>query len=212
MRQTGNLTAAILAWLLLGACSPSVSATEAQVAQTEFAPPAATTETSPPVLASTATSTLPPPAATPTEQAPAPSLQTPTQSALPTNTLPIATIEPLCDMAGFINDVTIPDGTEVEAGSTFTKTWRLRNDGTCPWNADYRIVFSDGDSLDGPDSAEFVTEDIVPGKTVDISLDLTAPDEPGDYTGYWMLENADGDAFGIGRTGASFWVKITVPE
>jgi hypothetical protein len=208
MRRISYLTAAILAWLLLPACSPSASATDAQATHTQIALPPAATETSAPALP---TSTLPPPAVTPTEQVTAPPVPSEIPSAQPANTLPVATIEPLCDMAVFIDDVTIPDGTEVDAGSTFTKTWRLRNGGTCSWDSDYRIVFSEGDMLDGPDSAEFVSQDIVPGATVDISLELTAPDEPGEYTGYWLLQNGAGDNFGIGTTGASFWVQITVP-
>jgi len=44
-----------------------------------------------------------------------------------------------CDVAGFVADITIPDGTEMAPGSVFTKTWSLKNDGTCTWNSDYRI-------------------------------------------------------------------------
>jgi hypothetical protein len=212
MRRTGNLTMTILAWLLLGACGPSASPTEVQVAHTPLALPAATTEAPTPVLPPTLTPTLPPPPAPPTDPTLTLPLESPTQVALPTNTLPIATIEPACDMARFVDDITVPDGTKIEAGSTFTKTWRLRNIGTCPWNSDYRIIFSDGDSLEGPSSAEFTEQDVMPGETVDISLELIAPDQPGHYTGYWMLQNAAGDAFGIGLPGTPIWVQIIVPE
>ena len=212
MSRSRTLTAAILTWLILGACSSPASNADAPGAQTHAPPAAATTDTLAPSLAPTITSIPPHPSFTPTEQGPAPLLHTPTQSALPINTSSATNGEPLCDMAGFVEDVTIPDGTEVEAGSTFRKSWRLRNVGTCTWTSDYRVVFSEGHSLGGPDSAEFVSETIVPGETVDLTVDLTAPDDPGNYVGYWMLENAEGEAFGIGSPGASFWVEINVPE
>jgi hypothetical protein len=136
----------------------------------------------------------------------------PTATPLPISTSPVVYTQPVCDMAGFVEDVTIPDGTDVEPGSTFTKTWRLSNEGTCTWNADYRVVFFDGDALGGPDSAEFTSEDIAPGETVDVSVDLQSPDDAGSYTGYWKLENSDGEMFGIGATGSAFWVKINVPQ
>lgn len=37
------------------------------------------------------------------------------------------------DVSEFIADVTVPDGSEVRAGSTFVKTWELRNAGTVAW-------------------------------------------------------------------------------
>jgi hypothetical protein len=36
-------------------------------------------------------------------------------------------------MARFVKDVTFPDGTTVQPGSVFLKTWRIRNDGTQRW-------------------------------------------------------------------------------
>ena len=47
----------------------------------------------------------------------------------------------LCDAAAFVRDVTIPDGTIVEPGRDFTKTWRLKNVGTCSWTTAYALVF-----------------------------------------------------------------------
>jgi hypothetical protein len=33
----------------------------------------------------------------------------------------------------------IPDGTQFDRGDVFTKTWTLRNVGTCDWNENYRF-------------------------------------------------------------------------
>ena len=46
--------------------------------------------------------------------------------------LPSATLTQVqvCDQATFVSDVTISDGTTINAGSPFTKIWRIRNSGT----------------------------------------------------------------------------------
>ncbi|MBN2503590.1 MAG: hypothetical protein JXB38_22635 [Anaerolineales bacterium] len=114
-----------------------------------------------------------------------------------------------CDLAGFVADVTIPDGTEVQSGAVFTKTWRVRNDGTCVWNSGYSLVFVEGFQMDGPESQRLTSSTIPPGGSVDLSLDLVAPDETGIYLGGWMLENGDGERFGL-QYGEAFYVEIKV--
>jgi len=60
----------------------------------------------------------------------------------PTATL---TLKPTCYCAlRYVADLTIPDGTSLEPGTTFTKTWSVMNAGTCPWRGGYRLVFSRG--------------------------------------------------------------------
>jgi cell division septation protein DedD len=118
----------------------------------------------------------------------------------------------LCDRAGFVEDVTIPDGTEIVAGGKFTKTWKLSNDGTCTWTSDYEVVFASGDQMDGPDSKQLTSGSVAPGETVKISVDLKAPSETGTYRGYWLLSNARGQTFGIFPGNSPFWVDIEVIE
>ena len=50
------------------------------------------------------------------------------------------------DRAQFVADVTVPDGTRYDPGATFTKTWRLKNIGTCTWTTSYTLVFDSGDA------------------------------------------------------------------
>lgn len=115
-----------------------------------------------------------------------------------------------CDRAEFVEDVTVPDNTQVAPGATFVKTWRLRNAGTCTWNPDYRLVFSSGDALGAPDASTLTTRSVPPGETVDISLTLKAPDQPGSYRGEWKMSNASNAIFGVGRDAKPFWVQIQV--
>jgi hypothetical protein len=84
------------------------------------------------------------------------------------------------------------------------------NDSTCIWTPSYSVVFISGDQMGGPVSVP-LTNYVYPGQTIDVSINLKAPTEGGNYAGYWMLRNALGGFFGIGSTGDQpFWVKISV--
>jgi hypothetical protein len=117
-----------------------------------------------------------------------------------------------CDRAGFVKDVTIPDGYILPAGQEFTKTWRLTNSGTCTWSKDYDLVFYSGDQMSGANAID-LKQEVNPGQSIDLSVRLKAPARAGNYTGNWILRNASGVLFGIGTDAASpFWVSITVPR
>jgi hypothetical protein len=103
----------------------------------------------------------------------------------------------------FVADVTVPDGQVFTASTPFTKTWRLRNSGTCTWSTAYSVVFSSGNSMSGP-ATQALTSSVAPGATIDISINMTSPASQGEYTGYWQLRNSSGQNFG------SFYVQIEV--
>jgi len=159
------------------------------------------TPTAPPQFV---TSTLPP-----TKALVLPSTVTPTTpEATGTVTLE-ATSPPDCKVqAVLLEDVTIPDGTRVPAGESFTKTWRFKNTGTCHWSG-YTINFLTGDRMSAPDSAPI--PETLAGSSVDISLELTAPTTDGSYSAYFTLKDAEGKSINVG-TEKSFWLKITVGE
>jgi hypothetical protein len=151
------------------------------------------------------------PSATPTlEPTHTPLPPTATEKPAPTAT-PRPTATPLpCNLASFVKDVTVPDGTTFAPGTAFTKSWRLRNAGSCTWDSGYRLVFYKGEDLDGTTTR--LPKTVQPGQTVDVSVNLTAPDTTGTYQGFWMLRDVDG-RFGIGSDGETpFWVKIRVKE
>lgn len=135
---------------------------------------------------------------------------TPETGAEPTAT---PTSETPCDRAEFVEDVTIPDGTDMEPGEDFTKIWRLENTGTCTWDSDYAIVFERGDAMGAPASLTLADEgeSVAPGEEVDIALDLEAPDDDGEYQGFFLLRNGSGQKFGLGSDAdEEFWVQIDV--
>jgi hypothetical protein len=71
-------------------------------------------------------------------------------AAPPTGGAPGASATSDCDNADFVTDVTVPDGTVLDPGETFTKTWRLKNAGTCSWTPSYAHVFIWGSMADLP--------------------------------------------------------------
>jgi hypothetical protein len=148
------------------------------------------------------TATISPPAETATT---APGT---TETPAPDNGTPEGDV---CDRGDFVRDVTIPDNTTFEPGEEFTKTWRLRNTGTCTWNANYSIVFDSGEAMGGPASAPLTTGTVAPGEEVEVSVNLRAPEEEGNYQGFWMLRNQAGQIFGLGSDAdEEFWVRIEV--
>ncbi len=114
----------------------------------------------------------------------------------------------VCDAVLFVADVTVPDGSAYSPNASFTKTWRLKNIGTCTWTSSYKLVFVSGSQMGGPGEAN-LTSTVAPNTTVDLSVNLTAPVPAGTYRGYWQLKNAAGTLFGIGATADKpFWVEI----
>lgn len=115
-----------------------------------------------------------------------------------------------CNKAEFVQDVSIPDGSKFSPGEVFTKTWRLKNIGTCSWNKGYALVFSTGNVMNGASSTALPVI-VNPGDTVDISVGLTAPSSAGAYRGYWLLRSDSGSTFGLGSAASvPFFVDIVV--
>jgi len=148
------------------------------------------------------TQTLPPPATPtniPTLDRTRPLINTPTP-------------ETPCNKAaaGHPIDVTIPDGTVMNPGQSFAKTWRLENAGSCTWTRLYAVTFFSGNSMNAYQT-NTLAEPVEPGQQIDVTVDMEAPEKPGIYQSNWMLADEEGILFGIGPNGdAPFWVKIEV--
>ncbi len=131
----------------------------------------------------------------------------PTATAAP---IPTPSPTPPCLAARFVEDVTVPDDTTFAPGEAFTKTWRLRNVGSCTWTTAFEAFFDEGDTLAAPPAVP-LPQAVEPGETVDISVSMQAPATAGTYQGYWKLRSDRGQAFGIGdRHNDAFWVRIQV--
>ncbi len=161
----------------------------------------AAVSTASPIASQPASTVTPPapPSATPTP----PTAENPTLNPSPTA---------LCDLAGagIPIDVTIPDDSHMQPGESFVKTWRLVNLGECTWTRNYTVTWFSGDNL-GVRNEEPFNNEVAPGSSIDLSIDMVAPTKAGVYQSNWKLSNARGDLFGIGPGGgAPFWVRIQV--
>ncbi len=146
-----------------------------------------------------------------TQTAPTQTPIPPTATPIPPTKTPVPTAITYCDWVAFITDVTVPDGSQFAPGDMFTKTWRLKNIGTCTWTPDYDIAFESGAQMSGTNMQ--MPGYVAPGQSVDISVTFTAPSAPGHYVGYWMLRNAAGKLFGTGGwADESFYVDIYVKD
>lgn len=136
------------------------------------------------------------------------SLSTATPNIAATATL--TPTEDACNRAHFVDDVTIPDGSEIFAGNTFVKTWRIQNVGTCTWTTAYKLVTYSGDDLGAP-SETALTASVPPGGSIDISVTLTAPSTDGDYQQNFKLKSDTGYLFATGTSyQAPLFVEIKV--
>ncbi len=199
MNKSKLFSLAALLVITLSACNLPSSAPPTQSADMILTAAAQTVEANLTQAAILNPPTLPPtsPAATPV---PTMTLAIPTTSLPPSPPPPPTTP---CDVAQFIDDITVDDGTTFAPNESFTKTWRVKNVGTCSWTPSYAIVFSHGDAMSGP-ATQALTGNVNPGQTVDISVNLKAPAAEGNYKGYWKLRNASGVLF------AQVWVEIKV--
>jgi hypothetical protein len=104
----------------------------------------------------------------------------------------------------------VQDNTLTAPGTTFVKTWRLKNIGHCTWTTNYMLVFQSGNAMDAKQSI-LLPRSVEPNQTIDLSVTLKAPQKEGTYRGDWMLSNPSGTRFGIGSNGdQTFWVQIRV--
>jgi hypothetical protein len=93
-----------------------------------------------------------------------------------------------------VSDVTVHNGAEIKAGESFTKTWLVKNTGTCTWNRDFKITHIGGDLL-GSDTTK-IRQTVGPGSSAEISLDMVAPNSTGTISTAWQMASDEGVLFG----------------
>jgi hypothetical protein len=94
----------------------------------------------------------------------------------------------------FLDDLTIPDGTEVGPGQSFSKRWLIKNSGSCNWDRSYSLQLISGLAL----GAE-KTQGLYPARQATkavLEIIFTAPDNPGRYNSWWQAYDPDGNRFG----------------
>jgi len=198
--------------LVLAACAPSVPPTpsEAEIAQQVAATQQAkATQNSVETLVALVTQLSNQPTWTPQPACPVcptqvvvlPTAQT---TANPTAGTPVPTTAPTeaagakCFQFDFLGDVNFPPGTVVKPGTKFSKTWTVKNTGTCKWTRDYDLVLAGGEAF-GTNKRGDIPREVLPGETIDLTIpDMIAPQTAGTYYSYWMIAAPDGARIGYG--------------
>ncbi len=135
--------------------------------------------------------------------------ETPLPVVTEASTLPagVTATQVLCDSITFdpaTVDVNLPDGTQMTAGQSFTKTWLIKNDGSCAWGAGYKLIYAGySDQMSGQPQA--LSGVVAVGEEVQVSVVFKAPAKAGEYLSAWSMANAKGIPFG-----KALYVKITV--
>lgn len=126
----------------------------------------------------------------------------------PTLETPVPTNPPDCtNSASFVADVTIPDNSNIGSGEAFTKTWRIANTGTCVWGPDYTLDHYSEETMSAPASSPLSVT--FPGETADLSLELTAPTDPGTHRSNFVIKNPAGLIMSIDDD-SRLWLIINV--
>lgn len=103
------------------------------------------------------------------------------------------------------------DGTEVSPGESFTKTWTIRNSGSCAWNSTLALQYvSDDNGRLSVSQADVPIHDTVPpGATYTFAVPMRAPRAPGLYREDWRLRDAEGNGIRISGS-TTIWAEIAV--
>jgi uncharacterized protein YkwD len=104
-------------------------------------------------------------------------------------------------------DVTVADNEIIPASTDFTKIWRIKNTGTCTWGPDYTLTHYAGERMLSPSSVPLSVT--FPGQTLDISMNLTAPNTDGNHAAYFVIKNPAGLIMKIDKD-SRLWVLINV--
>jgi hypothetical protein len=110
----------------------------------------------------------------------------------------------LCtDQLVFVEDLTIPDGSEVQTGARLDKRWKVRNGGSCNWDDRYRVKLVAGAAMGAlPEQALFPARG---GTELIVRMQFVAPTEAGPYRSAWQAFDPQGDPFGD-----PFYIDVTV--
>ncbi len=99
-----------------------------------------------------------------------------------------------CYNAALVEDVPIDGGNNLNAGDTFSKSWVIKNTGSCDWNSDFRIVFVGGDYM--ADTTK-IRQKVGAGSSATITVkNMVAPSDSGKAVSSWQMATDNGTGFG----------------
>ena len=217
---------ALLAGLvILAGCSPAQATVDLDLIKTQAVQTVMAQATLDAVLAQP-TATTPPTMAPPTQTLPpawTATLERPTATTAPqkTNTsAPTATSKPPSSGGGGGAKPTAKppqpydcklvaqspaDGTLMNPAQPFDGRFTLKNTGTKTWTTDeFQFFHKSGEDFDASADGFFIDEEIDPGDSYTLVLDMVAPFNPGIYVGWWHMRSDNNEYF------CSFYTAIQV--
>jgi hypothetical protein len=171
--QSGWLLLPLLGVIAAAGCAP-------KVAPTLFVPPTQSYLLVPPATATPA----------------------PLQAGVPTIVPPSPT-PPCTNDLTYLQDLSIPDGTNVTPGQQIVKEWQVANSGTCNWDKRYGLKLIRGDAMGA--SPLLPLYPARAGTQATIRITFTAPQTEGLYECQWQAVDPDGQLFG-----QAFYMQISV--
>jgi hypothetical protein len=94
----------------------------------------------------------------------------------------------------FLEDITIPDGTQVNPQQKLDKRWLVENNGTCNWDRQFNLRLIAGTEMGA--GTEMALYPARSGRQVEIQIQFTAPQEQGTYRSAWQATDPQGNFFG----------------
>jgi hypothetical protein len=127
-----------------------------------------------------------------------------TQVLLPGATaIPPTPVQECSDVLSYLEDLSIPDGSQTEPNASLDKRWSVQNNGTCNWGEGYTIRL-----ISGAEMGAEPTQALIParaGSDAVIRIQFIAPEEPGTYISAWQAFTPAGLPFGD-----QFFINIVV--
>jgi hypothetical protein len=142
---------------------------------------------------STPTPFRPPTAIPPTQLIPT-ATPIPITPTLGVTLTPTVEAGPCTNQLTFLDDLTIEDGTTFAPGASIDKQWLVQNDGTCDWDATYKLKWVGGYTLGVNEEQPLFPARA--GIQVTLRIVFTAPTEPGTYQTTWQAADPQGNLFG----------------
>jgi hypothetical protein len=118
---------------------------------------------------------------------------TPGRLVVPSLVLPTPT-PPCADGLTYVQDLTIPDGSNVPPGQSVDKQWQVKNSGTCNWDQRYRLKLISGQAMGANPLLPLYPARA--GTQAVLDIRFTAPQSAGLYECHWQAVGPDGQPFG----------------
>ena len=135
----------------------------------------------------------------------------PTDTEVPQGQIPT----PTCRYSAYIVAENVPAKKELPLNHNFTKTWRLRNNGTCDWQPSFELMCTKNCNIFGINGSNIITNRVVhPKEQIEINLPMRVPKDKNlvnKVVAATFMIRGDGKIFGVqpdGLTPLTVSIKV----